>query len=110
MKVNLGTFACKGIESSLGADVAAGVRTALADYVRRIESGAAPIGVPPFALSPAEASTATSLDLSLDERTWATLRREADRQGTTLSRLAAHSVLVYLAEFDRLTPPDGTAA
>jgi hypothetical protein len=110
VKVALGKFACNGIEASLGADVAAGVQTALADYVRRIESGAAPVGIPPFIPSSSEPPVATSLDLSLDERTWATLRREADRQGTTPSQLAAHSVLIYLAELDRLTPPDGTTA
>ena len=45
------------------------------------------------------------MDLPLDERTWQLLQREARRQGTTVSQLAAHSVLVYLAELDRLTPP-----
>jgi hypothetical protein len=110
VKVALGTFACNGIEASLGADVAAGVHTALADYVCRVESGAVPVGMPPFTTSSSEPAVATSLDLSLDERTWATLTREADRQGTTPGRLAAHSVLVYLAELDRLTPPDGGTA
>ncbi len=110
MKITLGTFACKGIETSLGADVVTGVRTALADYARRIESGPPPAGLPPFASGAAEPAPAQSLELSLDEKTWATLAREAARQGTTLSRLAAHTVLVYLAEFDRLTPPGGAAA
>lgn len=109
MKITLGTFACKGIETSLDVDVVMTVRTALADYARRVESGAPPAGLPPFASEPAEPAPAQSLDLSLDEKTWATLTREAARQGTTLSRLAAHTVLVYLAELDRLTPPGGVA-
>jgi hypothetical protein len=40
----------------------------------------------------------------VDGETWEALEREAARQGATASELAAHSVLVYLAEIDRLTP------
>jgi len=109
VKVALGTFACKGIKASLDSDLAAGVRTALADYAHRIESEAEPVGVPHFLLDSVEPA-ARSLDLVIDERTWTTLTREAARQGTTLSRLASHSVLVYLAELERLTPPGGTLA
>jgi hypothetical protein len=51
-----------------------------------------------------------AVDLPLDERTWHLLAHEALRQGTTIARLASHSVLAYLAELDRLTPPNGATA
>jgi hypothetical protein len=108
VKVPLGTFACNGIETHLDADIVAGVRAALSDFTQRLESGRAPVDFPKAPLEPLYADPATAVDLSLDERTWQLLQREARRQGTTVSQLAAHSVLVYLAELDRLTPPSGT--
>ena len=110
VKIPLGTFACNGIEAHLGADVAAGVRAAISDFVQRLESGCAPITLPKGPLGPASAESTTAVDLPLDERTWQLLQREARRQSTTVSQLAAHSVLVYLAELDRLTPPNGATA
>jgi hypothetical protein len=109
VKVPLGTFACNGIEACLNVDIAAGVRAALSDFTRRLESGRAPIDLPRTPLEPASAEPAMAVDLSLDERTWWLLNREARRQGATISQLATHSVLVYLAELDRLTPPGNTA-
>jgi hypothetical protein len=109
VKIPLGTFACNGIEAYLDADIAAGVRAALSDFTQRLESGRAPVDLPGAPLEPVSTEPATAVDLSLDERTWQLLRREARRQGTTVSQLAAHSVLVYLAELDRLTPPGNTA-
>ena len=106
MKVPLGTFARNGIEAFLDSDIPAGVRAALSDFTQRIEAGRLPVGLPRFS-EPAEAEPA--LELSVDERTWSVLEREAARQGTTVSQLAAHSVLVFLAELDRLTPPGGAA-
>lgn len=67
------------------------------------------MSIPPFALEPSPGAPASAFDLPVDERTWAVLEREAARQGTTMSRLAVHSVLVYLAELDRLTPPGAAA-
>lgn len=110
MKVPLGTFACNGIEAYLDADIAAGVRAAISDFTQRLESGRAPVDLPGGPLEAVSAEPATAVDLTLDERTWQLLRREARRQGTTVSQLAAHSVLVYLAELDRLTPPNGATA
>lgn len=110
MKVPLGTFACNGIEACLDSDIAAGVRAALNDFIQRLESGRPPIDLPKAPLEPVSAKPATAVDLSLDERTWQLLRREARRQGATVGQIAAHSVLLYLAELDRLTPPDGAAA
>ena len=110
MKIALGTFACNGIETYLDADVAVGVRAALNDFTQRLESGRPPLS-PPGALWDADPTEpARAVDLPLDERTWHLLWREALRQGTTVDQLAAHSVLAYLAELDRLTPPDGATA
>ena len=106
MKIPLGTFACNGIEACLDADLAAGVRAALSDFTQRLESGRAPVDLPRAPLEAVSAEPAMAVDLDLDERTWQLLQREARRQGTTVSQLAAHSVLVYLAELDRLTPAE----
>jgi len=110
VKVSLGTFACNGIEVHLGADVLAGVRAALTDFTQRLESGRAPVDLPRTSLEPVSAEPATAVDLPVDECTWELLQREARRQGTTVARLAAHSVLVYLAELDRLNPPSSATA
>lgn len=103
MKISLGTFACTGVEAHLGADLALGVREALANYTRQLDSGSPPPEIPRFA-GALEGQPEKSLDLPIDEETWEALELEAARQGATASELAAHSVLVYLAEIDRLTP------
>jgi hypothetical protein len=108
VKVPLGTFACSGIEANLDADITAGVRAAISDFTQRLESGRAPVELPGGPLEGISAEPTTVVDLTLDERTWQLLWREACRQETTVSQLAAHSVLVYLAELDRLTPPGNT--
>jgi hypothetical protein len=110
VKIALGTFACNGIETHLDADVAAGVRAALNDFTERLESGRRPLSVPDPLWDADPAQPAMAVDLPLDERTWHLLAHEALRQGTTIDQLASHSVLVYLAELDRLTPPDGATA
>lgn len=110
VKVPLGTFACNGIEANLEADIVAGVGAAISDFTQRLESGRAPIALPKGPLGPASAESTTAVDLALDERTWQLLSREARRQSTTVAQLAAHSVLIYLAELDRLTPPNGVTA
>lgn len=110
VKVALGTFACNGIETYLDADVAAGVRAALSDFTQRLELGLLPSAMPRAPLDAVPVEPAMAVDLPLDERTWHLLWREATRQGTTVDQLAAHSVLVYLAELDRLTPPNSATA
>jgi hypothetical protein len=102
MKISLGTFACMGVEAHLGSDLSAGVRAALADYIRRLGSDSPPLGV--LQLADQAVSPVEVLDLPVSEETSAALEREALRQSTTVSELAAHSVLLYLAEIDRLTP------
>jgi len=109
VKVPLGTFACNAIETYLDCDIAAGVRAALSDFTQRLESGRPQLDLPRAPLEPLSAEPAVAVDLFLDESTWQLLRREARRQGTTISQLAAHSVLIYLAELDRITPPGHTA-
>ena len=103
MKISLGTFACMGVEAHLSSDLATGVREALANYTRQLRSESPPLAIPRFTGAPST-EPGKSLDLSVDEGTWEALELEAARQGTTPSELAAHSVLVYLAEIDRLTP------
>jgi hypothetical protein len=103
VKVALGTFACTAVETHLGPDLRAGVRTALAEYARRVKSGHRPLGVPPFGSAGARSGKEV-LDLAVDEETMAIVEREADRQGTTPSQIVTHSVLLYLAELDRLSP------
>lgn len=110
VKVALGTFACNGIETCLDADVAAGVRAALNDFTERLEAGRLPLSVPEALCDDELGEPTLALDLPLDERTWHLLAHEALRQGTSIDRLASHSVLAYLAELDRLTPPNGATA
>jgi hypothetical protein len=107
LKVSLGTFARSGIEANLGPDVPAGVQLALADYVRRIDSGVCPVGLPKFDLGDVSAA---SFELPVDAHTLAVLKREAMRAGASVDEIAAHSVLLYLAELDRLSPPNATRA
>ena len=104
MKVALGTFACTGIEAYLDTDIPSGVQAAVSDFTQRIVAGKAPVGIPRLAEATG-GEQERSVDLSVDERTWVLLKREAARQGATLNQLITHSVLVYLAELDRLTPP-----
>lgn len=105
MKVALGTFACSGIEACLDTDLPSGVEAAVSDFTQRIAAGKAVLGIPRLAREAADDAQARCVDLSVDERTWMVLEREAARQGATLNELVTHSVLVYLAELDRLTPP-----
>ncbi len=93
-----------GVEAHLGSDLALGVREALANYTRQLDSESPPPEIPRFVAGVPADQPAKALDLPIDEETWVVLEREAARQGTTASELAAHSVLVYLAEIDRLTP------
>lgn len=105
VKVALGTFACNGIEACLDTDIPSGVQAALSDFTQRLRSGQATVGIPQLALEGSADEPKLAVDLPVDEPTWAVLEREAARQGATVSQLVSHSVLVYLAELDRLTPP-----
>jgi hypothetical protein len=101
LKVRLGTFARSTIESVTGCDVVAGTQAALHHYTRRLRSGVPPTDFPRFCTElPAESAGAVfevPVGTSIEE----SLKREVERQGTTLEQLAAHAVLVYLADLDR---------
>ncbi len=105
MKVTLGTFARSGIEAELGADLAVTVHAALCHYTGKLQAGRPPIAAPRFDGSGLQRSGEEVLELSVDPEVEALLEREAARQGIDLDALAAHSVLVYLAELDFLRAP-----
>lgn len=102
MRVSLGKFACSGIEAHLGEDIPAGARTALLHYVRKLKAGRGPLAAPVFLGDLTTPDPQATFDLTVDAETEAMLDREAERQGTTLSQLVAHTVMVYLAELDFL--------
>ncbi len=107
MKVTLGRFARSGIESELGPDIAAAAQAALFHYKSKLESGRPPVAPPRFLAYPAAQGDEDVLELNVDPEIEAVLEREAARHGTDLDALAAHSVLVYLAELDFLRSPTG---
>ena len=106
--VELGKLACRGLEGHFGDDVSAGTRKALLHYAYKLKAGRRPVAAPRFLR--AETSPEVEFVLTLDRETEALLAQEARRQETTMARLAAHAVLVYLAELDFLgVVPRGNA-
>jgi|SRR4051794_26487363 len=99
VKVELGKLACSGLEGHFG-DIEAGARKALLHYVYKLKVGRKPVAAPRFLKAPSD--TAAKFDLTFDRETEALLAREAGDQHTTVSRLATHAVLVYLAELEFL--------
>jgi hypothetical protein len=99
VNVELGKLACSGLKGHFG-DVEAGTRKALLHYVYKLKAGRKPVSAPRFLKPPAE--PAAKFDLTLDRETEVLLAQEAVRQHPTVSRLATHAVLVYLAELDFL--------
>lgn len=109
VRVELGKLACHGLEGHFGADIPAGVRKALLHYAYKLKAGRRPVAAPRFLRS--EPAAYGTFELTLDRETETLLAREAERQRTTTTRLAAHAVLVYLAELDFLgVVPRGAAA
>jgi hypothetical protein len=102
MRVALGKFACSGIETHLGGDIPASTRAALFHYARKLKTGRRPIAPPRFLDDRAPQEPGAAFDLTVDPETEAMLEREAQRQQMTISQLAAHTVLVYLAELEFL--------
>jgi len=98
--VELGKLSCTGLEGHFGTDLTVGARKALLHYAYKLKAGRKPVAAPRFlgAPSPAEAT----FDLTLDRETEALLSQEARRLRIDTTRLAAHAVLVYLAELDFL--------
>lgn len=107
VNVELGKLACQGLEGHFGTDLSGGTRKALLHYAYKLKAGRRPIAAPRFLRS--ELPSWRQFELTLDRDTEALLAQEARRQRTTMSRLAAHAVLVYLAELDFLgVVPRGT--
>ena len=59
-----------GVEAHLGSDLAIGVREALADYTRRLNSDSLPWRFPRLAREAIPAQPARVLDLPVNEETW----------------------------------------
>jgi hypothetical protein len=111
MKVALGKFACSGLEAHLGTDVPAAVRKSLVFYRQKLRAGRPPVDPPRFPLRGSDEEKVV-FDVDVDPRCQALLADEADRRGTTLSALAAHAVMIYLAELEFLdltSPPPGSS-
>jgi hypothetical protein len=107
MKVTLCTFTRSGAEAELGPDLATTVRTALNHYSDKLRSGRPPVCPPRFIAAGGyeRAPEEETLDLEVAPEVEAVLRAEARRQEIDLDTLAAHTVLVYLAELDFLGTP-----
>jgi hypothetical protein len=102
MRVTLGKFACSGIETQLGDDLPTGTRKALIHHFRKLKMGREPEALPGFLSDRALREAGVGFELTVDPEIEALLEREALRQRTTVSRLATHTVLVYLAELEFL--------
>lgn len=99
MELVLGTFARGGIEALWGCDLATGARTAIRQYARHERSGQ-PKCLDGRRLGALRAA-GLSIELSIDRETEETLERRArEHGGITVEELAAHAVLVYLADRD----------
>jgi hypothetical protein len=111
MRVALGKLACSGIEAHLGDDIPAGTRKALFHYARKLKAGRRPLAQPRFLDDMSAPETAVAFELTVDPETEAMLEQEALRQRTTIGQLAAHTVLIYLAELEFLgvAPRAGTS-
>lgn len=103
VRVALGTFARFGLKVHVGADVESGVRAALVHLAHKLDAGRRPLDAPRFLpAAPTSLEAKCPLDLAIDPDTEARLEREALRQGITTDQLAAHAVMVYLAELEFL--------
>lgn len=102
MKVLLGPLAKSALESRVGSELPLAINAALDYYVQRIAGDRPPAPVPDFLVA-----HGTQLEVRVDERVEAALVAVAEGQGVGVPELAAHAVLVYLAE---LTPASDRAA
>jgi hypothetical protein len=118
MRVILGKFARSGLESQVGADLTAGVETAIRHYTGKLTYGRPPQTFPSFlgmsgsrdfGTHSADEDEPVVLEVALDFQTEALLRREAMKYDTDVDAIAAHSVMVYLAELDFLSAPSRPA-
>jgi hypothetical protein len=101
VRVALGKFAAMGVGLDLGSDLGAITRSALTEFSARLQSGPVPISIPRFLKELAPGDPETVVEVTVDDEVWSVFEAEASRQGTTVSQLANHSVLLYMAEADR---------
>jgi hypothetical protein len=99
VNVELGKLACNGLSGHFG-DIETGARKALLHYVYKLKAGRKPVAAPRFLGSPSV--PAAKFDLTLDRDSEAVLAEEAGRQHTSVTRLATHAVMIYLAELEFL--------
>ncbi len=99
MRVELGELARRGLELHVGRDLQAGVRTALADFLATAANGGVRVEAPRFEAE-REQGRVLPLEIAVDAVAEAALEAEARRQGISVSRLASHSVYLYLARLD----------
>ena len=99
VNVELGKLACSGLEGHFG-DLEAGARKALLHFAYKLRVGRKPVPAPRFLETPIEPDA--RFDLTLDRDSEALLAQEATRQHTTVTRLATHAVMIYLAELEFL--------
>jgi hypothetical protein len=101
VKVRLGKFMREGLERREAGGLEDSVRSAVVDFVERVERGHLAIS-PPLFLPKGRRSRTREVEISLDARIEAILRSEATRLGTSAERLAIHAVMVSLAELESL--------
>jgi hypothetical protein len=109
MQVAVSPFTRQGIEDRLGPDLPAGVEIALLYYVGKLRSGRGAPSFPSFLQNADFEDPVSEVELNVGPEVERVLSIEAERQQTTVDRLAAHSVFLYLAELDRLED-EGRAA
>src|SRR4029077_5058323 len=102
MRVVLSTFACSGIEALLGRDIGAGVQAALRHYTRAKGSDRKAPAFSRFLGGHSAGRSGADFELAVDPKILAALEREArEFDGVSVEQIAAHAVLVYLADLDR---------
>jgi hypothetical protein len=102
MQVALGPFVRQGIEDRIGPDLPAGVEIALLYYVGKLRSGRGAPRFPSFLQNGGFEAPVEEVELNVGTEVERVLSLEAERQHTTVDRIAAHSVFIYLAELDRV--------
>lgn len=106
IRVTLGPFARSGVETYFGADVPAGVRSAIRHYARRLTTERMPPAPPPRRRREACAGRDdVAVEVAIDAVDEATVAGQALRRGVGTCELIVHAVLVYLAELELLGVP-----
>lgn len=99
MRVALGEFACFCVASRFGADLGAGIQSAVRYYSRKLGSQAE--SDPPWRVPKRLDRPFVELDVPLDPEVVERLEREARLRAVDLQQLFNHAVFVYFAELDR---------